>query len=221
MRAPLYEASTRIHKIHPSGLPLACSRRDGTAALGLSLEASHPADQEPTSHAEAGPGHRARTWNYTLNITSADPPIDSSLIACDLASHHPTRKRFPARLRLLLLRLGRLLGAAVRANAGASRASFGSIRGDRHRAALWSRRWLTVRSHSGSRRCPGSPGISRCARRSGAGERPTPSSSAHVCGERGHRTPVGGQHRDDRGWRSRAGARSRTGGLRENLRSSR
>ena len=35
MRALLYEASTRIYAIHPSGLPLACSRRDGSAALGL------------------------------------------------------------------------------------------------------------------------------------------------------------------------------------------
>ena len=41
----------------------------------------------------AGTGHRARTWNYTLNITSADPPIGSSLITCDLASHRPTGKR--------------------------------------------------------------------------------------------------------------------------------
>lgn len=35
------------------------------------------------------------------------------------------------------------------------------------------------------------------------------------------RTRWGQQHRGDRGWRSRAGARSRTDGLRENLRSSR
>jgi hypothetical protein len=37
--------------------------------------ASHPADQEPTTHAEVGTGPRARTWNYALNITSIDPPF--------------------------------------------------------------------------------------------------------------------------------------------------
>jgi hypothetical protein len=42
-----------------------------------------------------------------------------------------------------------------------------------------------------------------------------------LCGERGHRTQWGEQHRCDRGWRSPVGARSRTDGLRENLRSSR
>jgi hypothetical protein len=41
--------------------------------------ASHPADHEPTTHVEVGTGHRARTWNYALNITSVDPPIGSSL----------------------------------------------------------------------------------------------------------------------------------------------
>ena len=91
--APLYEASTRVHAIHPSGLPLACSRPDGTGRPWAFPRASHPADQEPTTHAEAGTGHRARTWNYTLNTTSADPPIGSSLISCDLASHRPSRKR--------------------------------------------------------------------------------------------------------------------------------
>jgi hypothetical protein len=44
----------------------------------------------------AGTGPRARTWNYTLNITSADPPIGSSLVSCDLASHRPTGKRLSA-----------------------------------------------------------------------------------------------------------------------------
>ena len=35
----------------------------------------------------AGTGHRARAWNYSLNITPVDPPIDSSLVSCDIASH--------------------------------------------------------------------------------------------------------------------------------------
>ena len=57
------------------------------------------------------------------------------------------------------------------------------------RAAPWSRCWLTARSHSGSRHCPASPGISRCARRSADGERPTPGTSAHGCAEHSHQTP--------------------------------
>jgi hypothetical protein len=34
-----------------------------------------------------GTGHQARTWNYTLNITSVDLQSDSSLVVCDIASH--------------------------------------------------------------------------------------------------------------------------------------
>jgi hypothetical protein len=37
--------------------------------------ASHPTSQRPVTHVGAGPGHRARAWNYALNITSVDPPI--------------------------------------------------------------------------------------------------------------------------------------------------
>ena len=73
--ALLNEASTRVQAIHPSDLPLACGRPDGTGRPWAFPRASHPADQEPTTHAEVGTGHRARTWNYTLNITSGDPPI--------------------------------------------------------------------------------------------------------------------------------------------------
>src|SRR5918992_2122580 len=86
-----YEASTRVHAIHPSGLPLACGRPDGTGRPWAFPRASHPADQEPTTHVEVGTGHRARTWNYALNITSVDPPIGSSLTTCDLASHDEQR----------------------------------------------------------------------------------------------------------------------------------
>jgi hypothetical protein len=45
------------------------------AAASAFPRASHPADQEPTTHVEDGTGQRARTWNYSLNITSVDPPI--------------------------------------------------------------------------------------------------------------------------------------------------
>jgi hypothetical protein len=73
----------------------AAARMERTAASAFP-QASHPADQEPTTHARVGTGHRARTSNYTLNITSGDPPIGSSLTTCDLASHndlHQSRDR--------------------------------------------------------------------------------------------------------------------------------
>jgi hypothetical protein len=67
--------------------PSSVAARMERAALGLEPRASHPADQEPTTHAEVGTGHRARTWNYTLNVTSVDLQSGSSLNACDLVSH--------------------------------------------------------------------------------------------------------------------------------------
>ncbi len=44
--------------------PSPVTARMEQAALGLEPRASHPADQEPTTHARVGTGHRARTWNY-------------------------------------------------------------------------------------------------------------------------------------------------------------
>jgi len=52
--------------------------------------APHPAKSRAT-HVGAGTGHRARARNYTLNITSVDPPSGSSLDTCDLASHATLR----------------------------------------------------------------------------------------------------------------------------------
>ena len=67
--------------------PSPAAARMERAATSAFPRASHPADQEPTTHVEVGTGQRARTWNYSLNITSVDPPIGSSLTTCDLASH--------------------------------------------------------------------------------------------------------------------------------------
>jgi hypothetical protein len=67
--------------------PSPAAARMERAAASAFPRASHPADQEPTTHVEVGTGQRARTWNYSLNITSVDPPIGSSLTTCDLASH--------------------------------------------------------------------------------------------------------------------------------------
>ena len=98
--APLYEASTRVHAIHPSGLPLACGRPDGTGRrLGFPLRLPHPADQEPTTHARGG-DRPSSTDLEQRSTTSAEPPIlRVHSIACDLASHRPRGKssRWPLR----------------------------------------------------------------------------------------------------------------------------
>jgi hypothetical protein len=83
----LNEASTRVQAIRPSGLPQPVAARMERAALGLLPRASHPAGQEPTTHAEVGTGHRARTWNHRSTHISVDLQSGSSLNTCDLASH--------------------------------------------------------------------------------------------------------------------------------------
>jgi len=45
---------------------------------------SAPRRQNRTAHVGVGTGHRARAWNYALDISR--PPIDSSLNACDIVS---------------------------------------------------------------------------------------------------------------------------------------
>jgi hypothetical protein len=52
--------------------PSPAAARMERAAASAFPRASHPADQEPTTHVEVGTGQRARTWNYSLNITSVD-----------------------------------------------------------------------------------------------------------------------------------------------------
>ena len=83
----LHEASTRVHAIHPSGLPSPVAARMGRAALRAFPGLRTP----PTRPASARQGwdrQRARTWNYTLNITSI-LQSGSSLTTCDLASRRP------------------------------------------------------------------------------------------------------------------------------------
>ena len=81
--ASLNEASTRVHAIHPSGLPLACGRPDGSGQpLGFSPGLRTPPARSWTTHAEVGTGHRARTWNYMLNSSSSiSNPVVHSLCA--------------------------------------------------------------------------------------------------------------------------------------------
>src|ERR1700716_923645 len=62
--------------------PSPVATRMERAALGLEPRASHPADQDPTTHARVGTGHRARTWNYTLNShQSISNPVVHSMRA--------------------------------------------------------------------------------------------------------------------------------------------
>jgi hypothetical protein len=56
--------------------------------LELPPELRTPPTKSRTTHVEVGTGHRARTWNYQLNITSGlILQSGSSLNTCDLASH--------------------------------------------------------------------------------------------------------------------------------------
>jgi hypothetical protein len=53
--APFYEASMRVHAIHPSGLPLACDPLDGTAGPWAFPCAPHPAVTGSARQGGAGP----------------------------------------------------------------------------------------------------------------------------------------------------------------------
>jgi hypothetical protein len=86
-RLPVTRHQRGFKQLTRPAIPLTRGRPDGTGRPWAFPRAPHPADQEPTTHVEVGTGHRARTWNYALNITSVDPPIGSSLTTCDLASH--------------------------------------------------------------------------------------------------------------------------------------
>ena len=66
--------------------PSPVAARMERAALGLSPGLRTPPTRSRTTHARVGTGHRARTWNYTLN-SSVDLQSGSSLVVCDLGSH--------------------------------------------------------------------------------------------------------------------------------------
>ena len=81
-RVSLNEASTRVQAIRPSGLPLACGRPDGTGRPWASPGLRTPPTRSRTTHARVGTGHRARTWDYTLNShQSISNPVVHSLCA--------------------------------------------------------------------------------------------------------------------------------------------
>ena len=65
--ARINEASTEVHAIHPSGLPLACDPRMERGPLGLYPELRTP--PLPATHVRAGTGHRALARNYATDIS--------------------------------------------------------------------------------------------------------------------------------------------------------
>jgi hypothetical protein len=85
--APTYETSTRVHAIHPSGLPLTCNPRMERGPSGFPSSFAPRRYQRRTSKVgprrEHAPGTRAPT--------SAGPPIHSSLTQCDLVSQRQSR----------------------------------------------------------------------------------------------------------------------------------
>ncbi len=85
--APDNETSTRVHAIHPSGLPLTCNPRVERGPSGFPSSFAPRRYQRRTSKVgprrEHAPGTRAPT--------SAGPPIHSSLAKCDLVSQRHFR----------------------------------------------------------------------------------------------------------------------------------
>jgi len=63
--APFYEASTRVHAIHPSGLPLACDHPDGTGGPWAFPCAPHPAVTGDARQGGAGRQHAPGTTRPT------------------------------------------------------------------------------------------------------------------------------------------------------------
>jgi len=81
--ATIHEASTKVHAIHPSGLPLTRDPRMGQRSFGFPLGLrTLPL---PATHAKGGARHRARARNYAADIMSALLTA-SPLAKCDIVS---------------------------------------------------------------------------------------------------------------------------------------
>jgi len=102
----LNEASTRVHTIRPSGLPLACGRPDGTGRPWAL--ASGFAPRRPRADDARRGGDRPSSTDLQLHaqLTSVDLQSSSSLNACDLGSH--------VAVALVRSRTGRQTNAIVR-----------------------------------------------------------------------------------------------------------
>jgi len=85
--APLYETSTRVHAIHPSGLPLTRSPRMEQGPLGVPSSSAPRRHQQRTSR---GAKTRARARNYATDTMSALQSA-SPLAKCNLVSQRHRR----------------------------------------------------------------------------------------------------------------------------------
>ena len=81
--ATIHEASTKVHAIHPSGLPLTRDPRMERGSFGFPLGLRTP--PLPATHAKGGARHRARARDYTTDITPALLTA-SPLAKCDIVS---------------------------------------------------------------------------------------------------------------------------------------
>ncbi len=90
----LNEASTRVHAIRPvRSSPRLWPPGWNEPPLGFPPGLRTPPTRSRTTHAEVGTGHRARTWNYTLNITSSiSNPVVHSMRATSCRTS-PKRSR--------------------------------------------------------------------------------------------------------------------------------
>jgi SAM-dependent methyltransferase len=84
LASPVVTGITFMHRFGNARL----WRPGGTRRRWAFPRASHPADQEPTTHAEVGTGHQSTDLELLAqHLHRADPPVGSSLTTCDLASH--------------------------------------------------------------------------------------------------------------------------------------
>ena len=165
-RQPSHRAGVRITG-HQRGFkqftrpvfPQPVAARVERAALGLLPRASHPADQEPTTHAEMGTGHRARTWNYRSTHIPVDLQSGSSLNTCDLASHVAVALVRSAPSRALVPSSDRAAPSPGEAGVKAGDAALSQLRrsisddDDRRRTRNHRRSRRRPRRHADRRRC--------------------------------------------------------------------
>ena len=95
-----------------------------------------PPTKSRTTHARVGTGHRARTWNYTLN-SFVNLQSGSSLVVCDIGSHvanavvgsgpSRSRKHLAVRHYVLLLSVSLRSFSRSQARCGRQPASRGTV----------------------------------------------------------------------------------------------
>jgi hypothetical protein len=88
--ATIHEASTKVHAIHPSGLPLTRDPQAEQGSFGFPLGLRTL--PSPATHAKGGARHRAHARNYATDITSALLTA-SPLAKCDFVSQRQKSKQ--------------------------------------------------------------------------------------------------------------------------------